>query len=63
MKKELIRIGTEKFANETTLDKYYAFDLVYGGHYELVYCPDFDPYGFVNGTWRGALGRLVNGTS
>src|SRR5438874_1454423 len=61
MKKELIRIGTKKFINESTLDQSSAFDMLFDGMYEFVYMPDYNPFAFVNGTWAGVLGHLVNG--
>ena len=41
MHKELIRIGTDSFVNESELYKAYAFDLLFGGFHEFVYLPDF----------------------
>jgi hypothetical protein len=60
MKRQLIRIGTEKFANISKLNKYNAFDLLFGHFHELVYVPEYFPWQHVNGTWTGAIGDLMN---
>jgi hypothetical protein len=60
MKKEHIRIGTNNFTNASELDKLLAFNLLYGNIYEFIYTPDFYPWMFVNGSWTGALGYLMN---
>jgi hypothetical protein len=60
MEKELIRIGTNKFVNKSTLDTADAFDLIFRGIYEFVYLPDYDPWLLVNGTWTGGFGHLIN---
>ena len=61
MKKELMRIGTDKFVNESSLDRNYAFDLIFGSYnYEFVYIPDYYPWQRVNGTWTGVLDHLMN---
>ena len=59
--KELIRIGTNVFVNESILNEYNEFELIFGDNYEFVYVPNHDPYQLVNGTWNGALGYLMNG--
>jgi hypothetical protein len=63
MQKQLVRIGTERHVNESKLNEFYAFDLIYGGFYEFVYIPDYYPWKLLNGTWTGALGHLINGTA
>ena len=60
MKNESIRVGTEHFANKSTLDKSLAYDLIFGSFYEFVYLPDYTPLQYVNNTWTGALGHLLN---
>lgn len=60
IQKELIRIGTNRFVNESKLDEYNVFNLIFGNYYEFVYVPEHDPYQLVNGTWTGALGYLMN---
>lgn len=60
MNKDLIRIGTDKFVNESTLAKQPAFDLLFSGFHEFVYVPDDVAWVFVNGTWTGSLGLLMN---
>ena len=63
MHKELIRIGTYSFVNESELDKAYAFDLLFGGFHEFVYLPDYGPFQLANGTMTGAPRHLMNDTS
>ncbi len=60
MGKELIRIGSSKFVNQSTLDKADAFDFLFRGIYEFVYLPDYYPWLLVNGTWTGGFGHLIN---
>jgi hypothetical protein len=60
MHKKLIRIGTERFVNESELSKYVALDLLFGGYHEFVYLPNY--YQLVNGT-TGAFAYLMNDTS
>jgi hypothetical protein len=63
MKKELIRIGTNKLVNETELNKYYAFNLIFS-NYNTKFVKQneyFTP--FINGTWSGAFRSLLNDTS
>jgi hypothetical protein len=60
MENNLSRIGTNKFVNESKLDASVAFDIVYGGFYKFVYLPTSFPSQFVNGTWTGWLGHLMN---
>ncbi len=60
MKTKPIRIAEDSFVNESTLNDYVAFDLLFGGFDELVYIPDYSPFYFTNGTWTGVLGHLMN---
>ncbi len=60
MEKELVRIGSDNFANKSEL--FHAFDLLFRSYHELVYISDYDPLEIVNGTWAGALGHLMNDT-
>ncbi len=60
MKRQLIRIGTEKLVNISELNKFNAFDLLYGDFHELVYVPDYYPWQHANGTWTGAMDALMN---
>jgi hypothetical protein len=61
MKRDLIRIGSDTFANKSALDKLVGFDLLYGRYHEFVYVPDSKPWLQVNGSWAGALGHMMNG--
>ncbi len=60
MPRELIRIGSPLFANESELNERTGFDVIFNKNYQFVHIPDFDPLLRVNGTWRGALGHLQN---
>ena len=62
MHKELIRIGTGSFVNESELAKLFAFDLLFSGFHEFVYLADFDPWQLANGTMTGAPRHLLNDT-
>lgn len=61
VQKELIRIATDAFANQSRLDEYNAFDLLFDGFSELIYLPDYDPWQRVNGSWAGAFAHILNG--
>ncbi len=60
IKSELFRIGSPVFANESKLNKLQGHDALFSRNHEFVYLPDFDPWQRVNGTWREALGHLLN---
>ncbi len=65
--KKLMRIGTDSYANMTTLNKLYAFDLLFDGMSELVYVPPYYPWQVENESttslrWTGALSSVLNGT-
>jgi hypothetical protein len=65
MKRELIRIGTNQYVNESVLYQNGGFDALFNrdNYYEFVYVPNFGPWDRVNGTWQGALGYLMNDSS
>lgn len=64
MKKPLIRIGTDKLVNETTLRKSHGFDVLFGENdYYFVHIEDDTSWDVVNGTWLGSMGYLMNDTS
>ena len=60
MPRELIRIGSPYLANESELRTTAGFEVLFGGYHEFVYIPDSDPWLKVNGTWRGALGHILD---
>ncbi len=61
MHHERIRIGTPlSLINDTKLHKTAGFDALFDGYHEFVYIRDFDPWARVNGTWKGALGYLLD---
>lgn len=60
--KELIRIGSDNFVNESELENFHGFNLLFDGIYEFVHIPDDISWNLVNGTWQGAFGRLMDDT-
>jgi hypothetical protein len=60
MKRELFRIGTEKFVNMSNLEKFSGLGALFDGYSEFVYVADFFPWKRVDGVWTGALGYLFN---
>ncbi len=60
MPRETFCIGSPLLANESKLVRTTGFDAIFNKNYEFVYISDFDPWQRVNGTWRGALGHLLN---
>jgi hypothetical protein len=60
MKTEQIRVGVEHAVNRSELNKFLAFDLLYGGYHQFVHVPNYNPWLLVNGSWTGALGHLMN---
>lgn len=58
MRDELIRIGTDKLANESRLNT--VFDLVFGSSHKFVYIHDYTPVLYVNRTWTGVFSHLMN---
>jgi hypothetical protein len=62
MHRELLRIGSPVFVNESILLKTMGFDALFHKYHEFVYIPDSEPWQRVNGTWRGQLGHILNDT-
>jgi hypothetical protein len=62
MTKQLIRIGIDNISRQKKILKAIGFDMLFDGRHELVYIPNYEPWMFVNGSWTGALGHLMNGT-
>ncbi len=63
MQKPLILIGTDVFVNKSELNKFAAFDLLFGGIHEFVHVPNYSQWLLVNGSWTGALGHVMNDTT
>jgi hypothetical protein len=59
MTSDRFRIGSPVFVNESHLHKSAGFDALFDRYHEFVYIPDFFPWQRVNGTWKGALGHLL----
>jgi hypothetical protein len=59
-RRELFRIGSPLFANESRLRETTGFDALFHDYHEFVYIADFHPWLRVNGTWQGALASLLN---
>jgi hypothetical protein len=58
---KLMRVGTEKFKTIQKLDARDGHNLLFGARYKFVYLTDYnDPWQLMNGTWKGALGHLMN---
>jgi hypothetical protein len=59
MEKQLMRVGTD-LKIRSKLNPRDGINLLFGARHKFVYLADYDPWQLVNGTWRGALGHLMN---
>jgi hypothetical protein len=61
MNRELIRIGTGD--ENSKMDVRHPFNILFGGFHQFIHLADgYDVWARVNGSWRGALKHLLNGT-
>lgn len=60
MKREVLRLGSPLFVNESKLLPSAGFDALFDRYHEFVYISDYNPWQRVNGTWRGVLGHILN---
>ncbi len=60
MEKKLMRVGTDDLEIKSKLNTRDGFNLLFGARREFVYLTDFYPWRYVNGTWTGAFGHLLN---
>jgi hypothetical protein len=60
MEKHMMRVGIDKLNLKSQLNSREGSDLLTGARHEFVHLADYWPWKLVNGTWKGALGHLMN---